>query len=223
MSIINFNNTTPAAPGGNTNITWQQSGDNVSGYVPSSGGGGGGAMVLLAEYTASSSASLAFTTRNAAGQSGAIFQSDYDTYVIEFVNVLPATSAVDIGMNFSTNGGSSYDTTSSYSWASYNFIAVGSSLHGSTNDTKYTMTGGGGEVSNSTTFCGVCGSWKLYGPANAATIIQGDGVYYDTTGYALRFPNGGFYYGASGVNAFEILASSGNLASGTVRVYGLSK
>lgn len=34
MSIANFNNTTPAAPGGNTNITWQQSGSDVSGYVP---------------------------------------------------------------------------------------------------------------------------------------------------------------------------------------------
>jgi hypothetical protein len=34
MSIVNFNNTTPAAPGGNTNVTWQQSGDSVSGYVP---------------------------------------------------------------------------------------------------------------------------------------------------------------------------------------------
>ena len=37
MAIVNFNDTTPAAPGGNTNVTWQHSGDNLSGYVPSSG------------------------------------------------------------------------------------------------------------------------------------------------------------------------------------------
>jgi hypothetical protein len=37
MSIINFNNTTPAAPGGNTNVTWQTSGDQTSGYVPTAG------------------------------------------------------------------------------------------------------------------------------------------------------------------------------------------
>lgn len=36
MSIVNFNNTTPAAPGGNTNVTFQQSGDNVSAYAPDS-------------------------------------------------------------------------------------------------------------------------------------------------------------------------------------------
>lgn len=34
MSIVNFNNTTPAAPGGNTNVTFQQSGDDVSAYAP---------------------------------------------------------------------------------------------------------------------------------------------------------------------------------------------
>lgn len=36
MSIVNFNNTTPAAPGGNTNVTFQKSGDDVSAYVPDS-------------------------------------------------------------------------------------------------------------------------------------------------------------------------------------------
>lgn len=36
MSIVNFNNTTPAAPGGNSNVTWQQSGDDISAYVPNS-------------------------------------------------------------------------------------------------------------------------------------------------------------------------------------------
>jgi hypothetical protein len=36
----NFNDTTPAAPPGNTNVTWQVSGSNVSAYVPTGGGSG---------------------------------------------------------------------------------------------------------------------------------------------------------------------------------------
>ena len=37
----NFNNTTPAAPAGNTNVIWQVDiNGNVSAYVPTSGGGG---------------------------------------------------------------------------------------------------------------------------------------------------------------------------------------
>ena len=40
VSSPNFNGTTPAAPGGNTNCTWQVSGSSVSCYVPNGGGGG---------------------------------------------------------------------------------------------------------------------------------------------------------------------------------------
>ncbi len=36
MSIVNLNDTTPAAPGGHTNVAWQISGDNVSANVPNS-------------------------------------------------------------------------------------------------------------------------------------------------------------------------------------------
>ena len=34
VSNPNFNSTTPAAPGGDVNVTWQVSGSNISGYVP---------------------------------------------------------------------------------------------------------------------------------------------------------------------------------------------
>ena len=39
MSIVNFNSTTPAAPGGYSNVTFQQSGDNVSAYYTAGSGG----------------------------------------------------------------------------------------------------------------------------------------------------------------------------------------
>jgi hypothetical protein len=42
LGTANINGTTPAAPGGNTNVTFQVSGSNVSAYVPTSGGGGSG-------------------------------------------------------------------------------------------------------------------------------------------------------------------------------------
>ena len=70
-------------------------------------GGGGGALVLLEEHTASSSASLAFTSW---------YSASYDEYMIEFVNVIPATNNVGLAVNFSVNGGSSYDTSTIYDW-----------------------------------------------------------------------------------------------------------
>ena len=42
-SHTNLNDTTPAAPSGDTNVTWQEDEfGNISAYVPTSGGGGGG-------------------------------------------------------------------------------------------------------------------------------------------------------------------------------------
>ena len=51
ISNANFNNTTPAAGGGMTNVTWQHSGTSVSAEVPTAGGGsnityGDGAITL---------------------------------------------------------------------------------------------------------------------------------------------------------------------------------
>jgi len=69
-------------------------------------GSRGGAMVLLEEHTASNSTSLPFTS---------CFTSSYDEYKLEIVNLLPASNSVTFNLNFSTNGGTSYDTGSNYS------------------------------------------------------------------------------------------------------------
>jgi hypothetical protein len=179
------------------------------------GGGGGGGLVLLEQHTASASAELDFTV---------CITSAYDNYLLEFVNVLPASNGVDLDLQVSSNGGSTYDSTSHYSWASYGFISAGSSVHGNVSDSKFCLTGGGSEASNSATFAGICGSYQMFNPlGGVATLIRGETVYYDTTGYCLVVTGGGFYYVAAAINAFRILFSSGNIASGTVRVYGLAK
>src|ERR1700690_1568790 len=83
--------------------------------IAASGGGGASGWVLLETETASNSAALDFVTRNASGQSGASFQSDFDEYILEVVGLVNGSSAV-LGIQFSTNGGSSYDTSSNYAW-----------------------------------------------------------------------------------------------------------
>jgi len=60
----------------------------------------------IEEHTASNSTSLQFTS---------CFTSAYDEYKIEIVNLLPATNSVTFNLNFSTNGGTSYDTGANYS------------------------------------------------------------------------------------------------------------
>ncbi len=46
--------------------------------------------------------------------------------------------------------------------------------------------------------------------------------FFNTASHIEGAMTGGWYQITAAVNAFQILASSGNLASGTVRIYGIS-
>lgn len=180
------------------------------------------ARVLLESHTASNSASLDFTTRNAAGQSGATIQSDYDEYEIEFINIVHATDNTKLKMVMSTNGGSSYDTGGNYHWAHWRFIYNGSGSTGNNSDsaifiTDIVDTGVGNYSLN--------GSAKLFNP--------GGSIYKAVTGKVMFRDNGaalplaaeilGVYLSTTAVNAFQFLLDSGNITSGTIRVYGVAK
>ena len=191
------------------------------------GGGGGGSFVLLAELTASNSATLDFTARNVTGQSGALFQSDYDTYQIEVVDLVPATSTVACSMVVSTNGGSTWDTGNNYNWASSNFIRGGGGPGGSGTDTKLPLDDGSSQINNAgAPVPGLTSSMRVSNLAGTYLQISGKGSfppYYYGTGYVIGFTSAGFYFGATGVDSIRIFMSSGNIASGIVRVYGLAK
>ena len=62
----------------------------------------GGTLVLLSTQTASSSATISFTTG---------LDSTYDSYEFHFINVRPATDSVGFEFQGSTNSGSSYGVT----------------------------------------------------------------------------------------------------------------
>jgi hypothetical protein len=241
-------------------VTWQQSGDSVSAYVPNatvplttkgdilgydtaadripvgSNGdvltadstqalgvkwaapsGGGGALVLLEEHTASNSAELDFTSW---------YSSSYDDYLIEFVSVIPATNDVQVTLQMSTNGGSSYDTGSNYSWGLFLFAIGGSGIVGSNSDTSITVGHGIYTTGSQWAFAG---SIHLNDPANAAIYKFLHGTIFGLE--SSNFPSGsrvegatfaGAYLVVTAVNAFRVICSSGNIASGTVRIYGLS-
>ena len=68
--------------------------------LPSSISGGG--MTLISEQTASSSATISFTSG---------IDSTYDSYVFKFINIHPALNSVQFLFNGSTDGGSNYNVT----------------------------------------------------------------------------------------------------------------
>jgi hypothetical protein len=62
----------------------------------------GSSLVLISEQTASSSATISFTSG---------IDSTYKEYIFKFTNIHPATDNVDFTFNMSVDGGSNYNVT----------------------------------------------------------------------------------------------------------------
>lgn len=172
--------------------------------------------VLLEQHTASTSASLNFTTG---------ITSTYDEYEVELIQIVPATNSVNILLRVSTNGGSSYDSGSNYSWAGFRSSAIGSASAGSSGTTSIGLDASGTQ-SNSSTTGGLNGSFRIFNPLGGSmyTRFTGNIGINDGTGNPdVTIILSGSYKSTTAVNAFQILASSGNLTSGTIRLYGIKK
>jgi hypothetical protein len=175
--------------------------------------GGGGGLVLLEQHTASASATLDFTTG---------ITSAYDDYLIKIVDLLPATDNVELKLLFSTNGGSSYDTSAIYSEAvSYVTDSGGSGIGTTTTNTSISIMSSAGNASTR----GVAANYNLTDPLSASKYkkVIGGVIGFNNTGVLVVVMAGWSYQNIAAVNAFQIKYSSGNIASGTVRLYGYEK
>jgi hypothetical protein len=177
--------------------------------------GGGGALVLLEQHTASSSATLDFTT---------FISSTYDEYIFDMINVQPATNATDLWLRFGTGGGPTY-ATADYNYADYRFVQTpGSASGGGTTQGQILVTNGIDRVSNDTKF-GVSGTIRLFSPQSTAVykFIRGDIVYANSSAVLEGTVLAGDWAQLTALTAARFLFSSGNIALGTIRVYGVAK
>ncbi len=177
-------------------------------------GGGGGSFVLVEQHTASTSASLDFTT---------CISSTYDDYQLEFVNVKLATDGAVPLVRFSTDGGSTYDSGANYNWTGWRFLSSTNGTSGTNADSSIHLVLA---VNNSASAnYSINGTLKLFNPGGALyKAFRGQFIDVDTGASAITGTDmGGFYNITTAVNAFQFLANSGNVASGTVRCYGIAK
>jgi hypothetical protein len=182
-------------------------------------GGSGGGWTLLEQHTASTSATLEFTSW---------YSSTYDEYVIELVKVLAATNTADLFLRMSTNGGSSYDSGANYGWAAASFRSGGASLAtngGESGQNQINLTALLG-TDNTATWGGVRGTLRFADPASAVSykFVHGQTMFrYGSGSFTIVCEIGGSYQVTTAVNALQFVCSSGNITSGTIRIYGLEK
>jgi hypothetical protein len=172
--------------------------------------------VLLATGVASSSASLEFT-----------IPATYKQIVFGFYNIAPATDNVEFNFQVSTDGGSSYGMTmtTTYFYAFHNEANTDASLaYNSAMDlsqsTSYQPIGGnlGSDADQS-----LAGELHLFNPSSTTYVKH---WYLKISNYRkddMEF-NGfaaGYVNSTSDVDAINFKMASGNIASGTIKMWGV--
>src|SRR5678815_1460672 len=169
------------------------------------GGGGSGALVFLDEQVASGSATLDFT---------GFISGTYDEYVFEFINLIPATNAVEFWMRMGTGGGPTYDTGNNYSDLSWRCIASGAAQAGSTGVSKIRAHGGvSADLLSDNTAWGLCGSLRLFSPQSTSLYkqVEGHTRFFNSASERESTQVSGAYESTTAVTAVRFLMSSGNI------------
>lgn len=195
-----------------TSLATQQS---IKAYADSLVVGGLGSAVLLATATASSSSTIDFASG---------IDSTYEHYILDCIDVVPATDGVDFYVRTSNDGGVSYDSSAtdySYHVFATPFSGSASTSTGAAQIILNHASGGIGSAAGEATSFNLH-LWKPSG--SNVTSFTWLGVW-DDSASAERYPS----YGCGSRDAAEVvdgvrfLMSSGNIASGEFRLYGIKK
>jgi hypothetical protein len=177
-----------------------------------------GSLILLSTQTASSSATIDFTSN---------IDSTYDVYCFKFYDIHPATDNAGLSFNLSTDGGSNYNVTKTTTTFraihdEANSEAVleydtGQDLAQSTSDQRILrFIGNGNDESGS-------GEMFLFNPSSTTFVkhfLASGNTYYGGD-YSFNDFTGGYGNTTSAINAVRFQMSSGNIDSGVIKLYGI--
>ena len=179
----------------------------------------GGSLILITATTASSSATVDFTSG---------ISSTYDEYLITLTNVIPATDNQTFLLRVSEDSGSTFKSGATdykhVSMYQYDFLTVPSG-DGSTGAPQIAMATTG--VSNSATRGGVNGEIRFFAPAGTASnkhfaFSLSVGLS-STTGQMNQTGTARFVLDTNAINGIRLFFGSGNIASGAFALYGIKK
>ena len=179
----------------------------------------GGALTLLQTQTASSSATIDFTSN---------IDSTYDAYMFKFYDIHPSADDKTFQFNMSSDSGSNYNVTKTTTVFKANHDE-GDSATNLTYDTGEDLAQGTGFQNLANGVGGdndqsLSGTLHLFNPSNTTFVkhfistIQ----YYAFNNYTNNWYIAGYGNTSSAVDAVQFKFSSGNIDSGVIKLYGIS-
>jgi len=182
-----------------------------------------GKMTLIKEQTASSSSSISFVD----GSSSVVFDNTYPIYLFKFINIHTSQDNSTFQFNCSSDSGSNYNVTktTTHHYAYHNegasdgtlSVATGSDLAQSTSDQPLGIGVGSDNDHN------LCGELIFFQPSDTTFIKHffakiNHSMYHE---YSLNSFTGGHMNTTSAIDAIKFNMSSGNIDSGTIKLFGI--
>ena len=179
----------------------------------------GGALNLISTQTASSSSTISFTSG---------LDSTYKEYIFKFIDIHPSADSEDFTFNMSVDSGSNYNVTKTTT-----FFDARHSEGGSDPALAYST---GRDLAQSTNFQMLAreigndndqttsGTLHLFDPSSTTFVkhfISNFNSYYSEN-YTMNHYVAGYGNTTSAVDAVQFKMSSGNIDSGTIKLYGVS-
>jgi len=177
-----------------------------------------GSQVLLSEQTASASASISFTSG---------IDSTYPIYKFEFINIHQATDIAHLTFQGSTDTGSSYGVTatSTFFYSSHNEADGGEQLSYWTardlaQSTSFQILGEDAGNDNDQNYCG---ELLLFNPSSTTFVKHFMSKVQSTmrSDYSTQAYVGGYFNTTSAIDAIQFKINTGNIDSGTIKLYGI--
>jgi hypothetical protein len=179
-----------------------------------------GTLILLSTQTASNSANISFTTG---------LDSTYDEYQFKFINVRPATDNVQLLFNFSTDSGANYNVTktTTFFYSIHNEADTSTALaYDAPSDlaqsTSYQILVGiiGNDADQN-----VVGTIQLFNPSSTTYVKHFIATVNNSTydDQSVETFIAGYGNTTSAINAIRFQMSSGNIADGVFKLYGVKK
>ena len=180
-----------------------------------------GKMTLLQTQTASSSASISFTSN---------IDSTYPIYLFKFINIHPATDGAEFTINFSTDSGSNYNVAKTTTF----FVAYNAESESSSGLTYIDSLDIAQVTGVANIFYNVgnendesaSGTLHLFNPSSTTFVkhfMSTFNVYNNSgsNGNSVQVDVAGYGNTTSAIDGVQFAMSSGNIDSGTIKLYGI--